>query len=375
MSTHPFELTELGWHPFFEEHFRAHRADELVPARVAVQHRGAYVLYSEAGELVGELAGKLQGDYVRRTAAGTLDFESRRTGRLPTIGDWVAASVRVDEARATIRAVLPRRTAFSRKAPWLETDEQVIAANIDAIFIVTALAEDADVYAGANLRRLERFLLMAQESGARSLILVTKADLRPDAAQQALVLQASLGADVITTSALTGEGLDALEPHVALGATVALIGSSGVGKSTLVNRMLGEERLATREITRDGAGRHTTARRELVRIPGRGYIIDTPGLRELQVWDAEDGVSATFSDIAELARRCRFRDCRHDVEPECAVLEAVEAGALDASRVRNFRKLQRELVHLDAKQSARAAAEVRHKNRAFQRYRRKLPRR
>jgi ribosome biogenesis GTPase len=363
MSVNPSELIELGWHPFFEEHFRPHAAEGLAPARVAVQHRGAYVLYSEVGELSADLAGRLQGDYVRHDP-GKLGFEARVSGRLPAIGDWVAASVRADEGRATIRAVLPRRTRFSRKAAWLTTDEQVLAANMDTVFVVSALATETAVDDAANVRRLERFLAMAHESGAEPVVLLTKADLRDDARERALGLT-RLGVHIVVTSSLTGEGLDELEPYLAPGRTSALLGSSGVGKSTLINTLLGTERLATRETRPDGMGRHTTMRRELIRLPRRGLIIDTPGLREIQLWDADNGLSGAFADIDELSAQCRFRDCRHTVEPGCAVFGAVESGDLDASRLASFRRLLRELEHLERKQDVRAAAEVKHKYRAM----------
>ncbi|OLC56585.1 MAG: ribosome small subunit-dependent GTPase A [Chloroflexi bacterium 13_1_40CM_4_68_4] len=370
MSLNPSELVELGWHPFFEEHFRPHAARGLAPARVAVQHRGAYLLYSETGELLAELAGRLQGDYVRHDP-GKLGFEARVSGQLPAIGDWVAASVRVDEARATIRAVLPRRTRVSRKTAWSTTDEQVLAANMDTVFVVSALAAGAVVDDAASVRRLERFLAMAHESAAHPVVLLTKADLRDDARERALGLT-QLGVDVVVTSSLTGEGLDELEPYLAPGKTSALLGSSGVGKSTLINTLLGVERLATRETRSDGMGRHTTMRRELIRLPGRGLIIDSPGLREIQLWDADDGLGGAFAEIDQLAAQCRFRDCRHTVEPGCAVRGAVETGALDASRLASFRRLQRELEHLEQKQDVRAAAERKHQYRALARSVRKL---
>jgi ribosome biogenesis GTPase len=355
-------LRELGWSSFFDDPFVAQQADGLVPARVAVQHRGAFVLYAEAGELWAELAGRLAGAYVRHDP-GKLAFNARIAAALPAIGDWVAASVRADEGRATIRGVLPRRTQFSRKDPWT-TDEQVLAANVDTVFVACALA--ADAAEAPNVRRLERYLAMAHESGARPVVLLTKADLRVDARDQARAL-APLAVDVVVTSALTGDGLGDLAPYLALGQTAVLIGSSGVGKSTLINALLGAEVLATCEIRRDGVGRHTTMRRELVELPGRGFLIDTPGLREIQLWDANEGFGASFGEIEDLAGRCRFRDCRHTVEPGCAVLAAVDTGALDASRLANFRRLARELEHLERKQSGRAAAERRRQYRALAR--------
>jgi ribosome biogenesis GTPase len=358
-------LRDLGWSPFFDDQFGTHAAEGFVPARVAVEHRGAFVIYGEAGELVAELAGKMQGDYVRHDP-GKLKFAPRVAARLPAIGDWIAASVRPDEGRATIHATLQRRTKFSRKQPWNQTEEQVLAANLDTVFVVSALTESGDVHDPPNLRRLERFLAMAHESGARPVILLTKADLRTDAPAQARALGV-LGVDVVLTSALAREGLVSLEPYLAPGQTAALIGSSGAGKSTLINAILGSDLLATNDVRRDGVGRHTTSRRELVRLPTGGLMVDTPGLREIQLWDSSDGVAGAFADIDELASACRFRDCTHISEPGCAVTGAIAAGVLDPARLRSLRKLQRELERLERKQGGRGALERKHMYRSLAR--------
>ncbi len=367
------ELRALGWSPFFDDRFGPHAADGLAPARVAVQHRGSYVLYGEAGELWADLAGRLRGDYVRHDP-GRLGYEPAVGARLPAVGDWVAANVRQAEGRATIEATLPRRTQFSRKVIHTRTERQVLAANIDTVFVVNALTATAAQEA-ASLRRLERragsreqaaYLAMAHESGATPVILLTKADLCADAAAWAGTF-AGLGVDVLVTSARTGEGLDRLERYLVPGQTVVLLGSSGVGKSTLINALLGTERLATREVDRDGAGRHVTVRRELIHLPGRGLVIDTPGLRELGLWDADSGMAAAFADIAELAACCRFRDCRHASEPGCAVQGAAESGTLDPSRLANLRRLEREREYLERKQAQRATAERRRRYRALAR--------
>ena len=358
-------LRELGWSSFFDDQFGEHAAAGLAPARVAVEHRGAYVIYGQSGELVAELAGRMQGDYVRHDP-GKLKFAPRVTARLPAIGDWIAASVRPEERRATIHATLPRRTRFSRKQPWNPTEEQVLAANIDTVFVVSALSAATDVHDPRNLRRLERFLAMAHESGARPVLLLTKADLRADAQEQARALGV-LGVDVVLTSALEREGLVSLEPYLALGQTAALIGSSGAGKSTLINAILGEDLLATSELARNGVGRHTTAHRELVRLPTGGLMVDTPGLREIQLWDSDDGFAGAFADIDELASSCRFRDCSHESEPGCAVTGAMKTGALDPGRLKSLRKLQRELAHLERKQGVRGAADRKHMYRSLSR--------
>ena len=365
MHVDSLTLRELGWSSFFDDQFGEHAAAGLAPARVAVEHRGAYVIYGESGELVAELAGRMQGDYVRHDP-GKLKFAPRVTAHLPAIGDWIAASVRTEERRATIHATLPRRTHFSRKQPWNPTEEQILAANIDTVFVVSALSEASDVQDPPNLRRLERFLAMAHESGARPVVLLTKSDLRTDAVDQAAALGV-LGVDVVLTSARAGEGLASLEPYLGPGQTAALIGSSGAGKSTLINAILGEDLLATRDVRRDGVGRHTTARRELVRLPSGGLMVDTPGLREIQLWDSDDGFAGAFADIDELARRCRFRDCSHATEPGCAVTGAMQTGALDPGRLKSLRKLQRELDHLERKQGVRGAADRKHMYRSLAR--------
>ena len=365
MHADSLTLRELGWSSFFDDQFGEHAAAGLAPARVAVEHRGAYVIYGECGELVAELAGKMQGDYVRHDP-GKLKFAPRVTARLPAIGDWIAASVRSEERRATIHATLPRRTRFSRKQPWNPTEEQVLAANIDTVFVVSALSEASDVQDPPNVRRLERFLAMAHESGARPVVLLTKSDLRTDAPDQAAALGV-LGVDVVLTSARAREGLASLEPYLGPGQTAALIGSSGAGKSTLINAILGEDLLATSDVRRDGVGRHTTARRELVRLPAGGLMVDTPGLREIQIWDSDDGFAGAFADIDELASRCRFRDCSHESEPGCAVTGAMQNGALDPGRLKSLRKLQRELAHLERKQGARGAVDRKHMYRSLAR--------
>jgi len=251
------------------------------------------------------------------------------------------------EGGARIARVLPRRTAFSRKEPGAVTRAQVIAANIDVLFVVAGL--DGDF----NLRRLERYLLLARESGARPVVVLNKSDLRADA-EEAAILAAALGAPVVTTSALDGRGLAALEAHIAPYQTAALTGSSGVGKSTLLNRLLGSERQRVQEVREsDSRGRHTTVRRELFLAPTGWLIVDTPGLRELQLWAGAESVDLAFADIADLAQRCRFRDCRHQGEPGCAVA----SGGIDEGRLASYAKLQREAAHLERQQNQRSALE------------------
>jgi ribosome biogenesis GTPase / thiamine phosphate phosphatase len=335
-------LSDLGWAEEYRIDFEPHAAAGLLPARVAAQHRGAYVLLSELGELRAEPAGRLA-----HLAAGAAD--------LPAVGDWVAVAPRPAEGAATIHHVLPRRTSFSRKTAWQATEEQVLAANVDTVFLVMSLNEDF------NLRRLERYLTTAWESGAQPVVLLTKIDLCPEWELRALEVEAiALGVPVHAVSALTGDGIEAVRSYLSPGHTVALLGSSGVGKSTLVNTLAGEELLATAPVREDdGEGRHTTRHRQLVPLPDGGLVLDTPGLRELQLWEASGGLSESFADVEELAARCRFSDCAHGTEPGCAVQAALEDGSLPHDRWASYRKLERELAHLERRLDKRLQAEER----------------
>ena len=324
-------LIRLGWTPERETEFDHYREDGLRPARVAVEHRSAYVLYGERGEFRAELAGRL-----------------RHEETWPAVGDWVG--VREPE---TIAAVLPRRTVFSRKEPWLAAKEQVLAANADTVFVTTALTA-----ADFKPRRLERYLATAWESGAQPAIVLTKTDLCADLEAAVLEVEAvAFGVPIHTVNGLTGEGVDALSSYLAGHRTVVLLGSSGVGKSTIVNQLAGGTVMPVAEIASDGRGRHTTSHRELLPLPGGGLVLDTPGLRELQLWDVSQGLEQTFDDVAAFASTCRFGDCSHESEPGCAVREALRSGALPRDRFDSWRKLQRELGRLERRLDARARSE------------------
>jgi ribosome biogenesis GTPase len=343
------DLETLGFGPDFAAEFEHHAAAGLIPARVAVEHHGFYSLLAADGPLGGIPSGRLKFD-----------------GPEPAVGDWVAAERVGGERKAVIRALLPRRTAFTRKEPWKRTAEQVVAANVDLVFLVCGLGDDF------SLRRLERYLIAAWESGATPVVVLTKADLVDDAgARVADAESIALGVAVHAVSGVTGDGLEALETHLRPGRTIALLGSSGVGKSTLINRLLGREALLTAEVSADGRGRHTTTRRELVQLPGGALLIDTPGLRELQLWAGEDSLEDAFSDVSELAARCRFTDCAHEREPGCAVLAALADGTLSRERFASHRKLQRELRALAVRQDARLRADARRELRRLERSRRK----
>jgi ribosome biogenesis GTPase len=310
--------------------------------RILEERKSCYVLLTEDGR------------EVLASAAGKLQYEASGRGELPTVGDWVCASVRQEEGRATIHRLLERRTKISRKGAGSVTDEQVLAANIDTVFLVNSLNQDL------NPRRIERYLALASESGARPVLLLTKADLCEEPAEAvAEVQRLAPFVSVHVVSALDGTGLAELALYLGPGQTSVLLGLSGVGKSTLVNRILGEERQEVREIrSNDGRGRHTTTSRQLLFLPEGGMLIDTPGMRELQLWDANEGVGPTFQDVEEAASRCRFTDCGHHAEtPGCAVQAAIESGALSAEHVANWSKLRRELKFLDRRKNKKAQSE------------------
>jgi ribosome biogenesis GTPase len=339
-----YDLELLGWTAELSAAFEPYAGAGLAAGRVGAQHRGAYVLYTEDGDVPAEVTGRL-----RYTAAA---------GDLPAVGDWVAARILAGELRAVIEDVLPRRSAFRRNDADLtrsgDVHEQVIAANIDVALLVSALVQDLSV------RRLERYLATAWESGADPVVVLTKADLCEDVLARVAEVEAVVfGVPVVAVSNVTGEGLDELRRLVGPGRTAALLGSSGVGKSTLVNRLLGRDVQVVREIRADGRGRHTTTHRELFLLPDGGLLVDTPGLRVLQLLDAEAGLETAFEDVEALAASCRFGDCRHATEPGCAVREALSSGALAPERLASYVKLQRELAFLERKGDKRAQSEER----------------
>jgi ribosome biogenesis GTPase len=336
-STYKMDIQELGWNDFFAALFDPYARAGKVPARVIKQDRDRSIVACGAGELGAVVTGRF-----RHTAAGRSGY--------PAVGDWVAVE-ELGGGRAAIHAVLERRSAFVRKAAGDSTEAQVVAANIDNVFLVTGL--DGDY----NLRRVERYLTAAWDSGAAPVVVLNKADLRTDL--EGIVAEVgavALGTPVAALSALDGSGLEALAPFLPAGRTVALLGSSGAGKSTLVNRLLGEDRQLTGPVRAgDGRGRHTTSRRELIKLPGGALLIDTPGMRELQLWaEEEESLGRTFDDIERLAPACRFSDCRHGDEPGCAVRSAVESGLIEAGRLASFLKQREELERLAVKRDARS---------------------
>lgn len=324
-------LERLGWSPFFEQQRGALSRSDLQFARVVEEQRG---LYRVAGQFDGwaEVSGRF-----RHEAASPAGF--------PAVGDWVGINGGIIHVR------LDRRSTVSRAAPGRAVEQQILAGNVDTIFLVSALTRDL------NLRRIERYLTMVWEAGATPVVLLNKADLCDDPAAASDSVRSRLPfVDVVTVSALQQEGLDGLGPYLQPARTIALLGSSGVGKSTVVNRLLGHDVQRVRETGAYGKGRHTTTSRQLIELAGGALLIDTPGMRELQPWADESAVDSAFDDIAQLAAACRFADCAHEREPGCAVLAAVEDARLAADRLEHYRRLLREAAFEERKRDKAAAA-------------------
>ena len=333
-------LEELGWDPFFEEHFSPYKDKGFSPARISLEERNLYTAYSELGELTGKVTGRF-----RHNTRSRSDF--------PTVGDWVAVKGNPRTGKMTIHGVLPRKTSFSRKVITTDgriTEEQVISSNIDTVFFVIGL--DADF----NIRRIERYLTLVRESGANLVIVLNKTDLCDNIEEKIReVKSVTTGVPVHPVSALKKEGLEQLDTYLSKGQTVTLVGSSGVGKSTLINSILGEERQITGDVReKDGKERHITVKRELIMTSGGAMFIDNPGMRAISLWGEEDGLDETFEDIVALAQQCKFTDCQHNTEPGCAIRKALEDGTLDKKRYENYLKLQKELKILAVRKDQRA---------------------
>ncbi len=346
-------LAELGWDERWREAL-AEAGGELQPARVVAEHRGAFVV--DTGEGSSGREGEAPAE-----PSGRLRLDSRDGADWPTVGDWIAGRATPD--LFVIERVLPRRTALQRQQAGRVTGAQVVASNIDVVFVVSGL--DGDF----NPRRVERALVLVRESGARPVVLLNKADVCPEAEERRRTIESvALGAPVHLVSAATGSGIDHVRAALPTGTTSVLLGSSGVGKSTLVNRLLGEARQALAPVRDDDSrGRHTTTARQLFTVPGGGMVIDTPGVRELQLWGAPAALDTAFGDVDALAGSCRFADCRHEREPGCAVAAAVAAGALPPERLASYHKLARELRHLETRVDALARGEEKRRWRSIHR--------
>lgn len=326
---HP-AIARLGWNDHWGQAFEPFRSQGFQPARVAVEDKHHYQLFADAGVFTGKVTGKFRS-------------QTRTQADFPKVGDWVAFRPRPGEERAQIHAILPRTTQLARKRKGRETSEQVLVTNVDVAFIVHGLDRDL------NVRLIERFLVMTREGGVQPVALLNKTDLDSHSCEKVGELRRALGeVPVLPTCARTGRGLDALDSFIRPGRTVVFMGSSGVGKSTLINRLYGEDIQATADVREgDAKGRHTTTWREMILLPNGGLVIDTPGMREFHMWISGEGIHEAFPEIEALSLQCHFNDCTHTKEKRCAVRTAVEAGELSETRYQSFLKLQRELEFLE----------------------------
>ena len=340
------QLIKLGWDSYFENNFSQYKEQGYSPLRILRENREKYIACDDTGDFSCEVTGKFR-------------FGTDHKSQFPTVGDWVVVEKFPNEKKAVIHALLSRKSAFSRKVPGSITEEQVIAANINTIFIVIGLDQNF------RISRIERFLSVAWESGAVPVILLNKADLCSDVAARLLeVEEIVIGVDVFILSASQQRGLEQVSKYIMPGKTVAFIGSSGVGKSTIINALSASDRLEVNEVNRHGSrGRHTTTFRELIILPDGGMVVDTPGMRELQLWgdeeDGKEGLKQVFDEIEKLAGNCRFRDCRHEREPGCAVREALENETLTQNRFQSYLKLKKEFAYLDRRRSQKAQLDQR----------------
>lgn len=327
-------LNQYGFNDEMLKEFDKILEPGCIPARIITEHRGLYRVICESGERFAEVSGKYH-------------YSLEEKGGYPAVGDWVVLEAAGSEDRAIIHGLLPRRTQFIRRDAWSASGMQVVAANFDYVFICTSLNKNY------NLRRIERYLTLAWESGAAPVVILSKADLCEDVEKKVLEVESiAPGVRIHVVSAVNGTGLEELQSYLHEGKTMVLLGSSGVGKSTLINALAGREILKTSEAREDDdRGRHTTTHRQMVLLPQGGVLLDTPGMRELGIVNAEEGLGDAFSDVSQIAARCRFSDCRHHREPGCAVKIALAKGTLDPMRYENYLKLKKEARYMESKEN------------------------
>jgi len=331
-----YNLIQLGWNEFFQNQFQTFKVQNFTPGRIAVENKQRYILYTEMGELPAEVTGKL--------------LYSSEVAELPKTGDWVAAVFFEEEKKAIIHSVLGRKNKLSRKVADRKTEEQLIAANVDYVFIVQSLDNNF------NIRRLERYIVSAFESKIQPVIILNKIDLTDEfILRKKEIMERFSNVESILTNALTGIGIDEIKNILSEGKTGVFAGSSGVGKSTIINYLLGEKILQTNEVSSSvNKGKHTTTRRELFIIPNGGVVIDTPGIREFQLWNVDKGMDQVFDEMELISLECKFSNCTHTKETGCAVLEALEKGIINEAKLQSYYKLQKELRYLEEKQGKNA---------------------
>jgi len=339
-----YSLEDLGWSDFFDNAFAQYKDTGFTAGRIAIENRDNYRVLTSMGEMHGEVTGKFL-------------YGSDEKGQFPKVGDWVLLTILTEEQKSLIHEILPRRTYISRKVAGNTIEEQVMATNLDYLFIVYGMDNPI------NYKKIERYIAMALIGGCKPIVILNKSDLIDVDSFEIIDLKKRLGDNpIIFTSAKNYIGFDKLKELISSGKTITFAGPSGVGKSTLINSLLGTESQFTREVReKDHRGRHTTTKREMIMMPGGGILIDTPGIRELHLWDSEEGLEDTFQDIHDLTEQCYFSDCKHETEKGCAVIEAVESGAISEERHNNYLKLQREQQYLEDKQSQQLQANSKRK--------------